>query len=437
MRAVHRAALCRAGHALFRRAVLPLLLLSGPAGAETYTFTLDGPESCTASVAPPSPKPLTCRVWKRADLGRFGDATLTALQMIATDADGASRGEVVVTETEAGISRIVTRQQPDHQPDLTDPTWPEADKPPVPYLDAAWSVAAAASGDAIVLWVGGVTNPAFVKLGGRWRETPIREVIAAARTDAKGRLLGQLVDVDPRKMEARFASFEPLEPSRPGAAVRGELAVYRVVVHPSGVLELGERLPAKPLPADWPEASADAPATPRMRFEAGGTASCSVSAYADDSDPAGVNIRASASASSRVLAKAPTLKGYGMDLEISGAKDGWFRVEKGEYPLGTEELGPKAAKKFSGTGWVHGSKLATSPTFRELYVLPHPLAAIVARIDNAPGGSSLLDAPGAGQAQGLRSCLGRWIEMDVRMPSGAVHRGWMPRHCANQLTTCG
>lgn len=73
----------------------------------------------------------------------------------------------------------------------------------------------------------------------------------------------------------------------------------------------------------------------------------------------------------------------------------------------------------------------------ELHVLPHPLAAVAARIDDAPGGASLLDAPGAGRVQSLRSCLGRWIEMDVRMPSGAVHRGWMPRSCANQLTTCG
>ncbi|MDR7037550.1 MULTISPECIES: hypothetical protein [Methylobacterium] len=49
----------------------------------------------------------------------------------------------------------------------------------------------------------------------------------------------------------------------------------------------------------------------------------------------------------------------------------------------------------------------------------------------------MTDNPGAGRAQLLRGCLGRWIAMDVRMPSGAVHRGWMPRTCAHQLTTCG
>ncbi|AWN44101.1 hypothetical protein [Methylobacterium durans] len=410
-------------------------LAAGPAASETVTFHLSDDGTCSASAAPPRHGPLACTVWRRQDLGRFGAATLTALQMVASDPDGAALGEVVVTETEGATRRIVTRQRPGHQPDFADLAWPEGEALPVPHLEGPWTAAAAQVGEAVVLWVGGVENPAVVKLGGRWRETRIREVVAAARAEAKGRLLGQLVGFEPRTMEARFAAFEPLDPRRPGPAIRGELAIYRLVVHASGVLELGKRRPAQPLPA--PPEGQEPGRTAPMRFEADGTATCATSAFGDDDDPAGLHLRAAPAATATSLMRVPKLGGYGLDFEITGARDGWFRVTSGSYPLGPEELGSRARKTFSGTGWVHGSKLATGLSYRELHVLPHPLSGIVARVDNMPGGPSALDNFGAGQAQALRGCLGRWIEMDVRMPSGAVHRGWMPRTCANQLTTCG
>lgn len=398
------------------------------ARADSYHFTWKGPDTCEVLVAPPAPQPQPCTVWKRTELGRFGDATLAASQMVTTGPDGASRGDVVVTETVGTTTRIVTQQRPAHRPDIADLSWAETDKPPVRYLDDPWTAAAAQVGEAVVLWVGGVPAPAFVKLAGRWKETRIDDLIATVRGAETGRLVGQLLSLDPAAPSITFAEFQPLNLDKAGSALRGEAVTHRLKVHPAAELEYDGRLAARPLPAG----STDEPA---HTIGADGVAPCYVAAFAHDDDPAGLNIRSSPSASGRIVGRAPMLGTYGMEFSVTGAKGGWLRVEGGEYPLGTDELGPKA-KPFKGTGWVNGMRLVTQAYDRELFVLPHRLSGVVARIDNKGGGPTAIDNAGAGLVQGIRGCLGRWIEMDVRMPSGAVHRGWMPRSCPSQLTTC-
>jgi hypothetical protein len=86
---------------------------------------------------------------------------------------------------------------------------------------------------------------------------------------------------------------------------------------------------------------------------------------------------------------------------------------------------------FSGEGWIPGDRLGLLLNRGNLMAGPDVNAPIVARLFS--------DAEGAGpdsfNVTGLRSCVGRWVEVEGDFLGTHLH-GWNASTCSNQVTTC-
>jgi hypothetical protein len=188
-------------------------------------------------------------------------------------------------------------------------------------------------------------------------------------------------------------------------------------------------------------------------------ASCAFGAFVQESDPAGLNVRAGPGTSHRVLGTLPPgvvdhANGdfvARVELDVLGATaDGWFRVARAHD---NEALtGQPARAAFAGEGWVSGRKLTVKSQARKGYAKPD--AHSEPRLQLGDGESFDNDAMvAAGQ---LIGCDGKWalVEFaDERLPvevrkalvvapaartnlAPGHFRAWVDKICGVQETSC-
>lgn len=166
-----------------------------------------------------------------------------------------------------------------------------------------------------------------------------------------------------------------------------------------------------------------------------GATACSMAGWTNDSDPKGLNLRAEASARSRIVATLPRLPSrYGIEFRIIGFKDGWFLIEKASDP-DYEQTAANKQPIHAGRGWVAGNLITSGIASPDLVSSPHDDAAVVLPLSGRLGDSSY--GPDSVPIRRLLACNRSWTLVEVEdPPTRTRHTGWVQRLCGNQVTTC-
>ena len=154
---------------------------------------------------------------------------------------------------------------------------------------------------------------------------------------------------------------------------------------------------------------------------------CELEGWSTDKDPKGLNVRAAPNASAAILARLPPRpeaeSGSLAQFDILGAKDGWFLIKGASY--GDYGDPPPATALYSGTGWVHGSRvggeLVGGQNVGGLYAEPKETAKRLPRPKNVDEIA----------VKALLDCTGPWAKIDSN-----IGAGWVYGLCNNQVTTC-
>jgi hypothetical protein len=176
-----------------------------------------------------------------------------------------------------------------------------------------------------------------------------------------------------------------------------------------------------------------------------GTEPCSLGAWSNDRDPAGLNVRAAPNAQAKVLGIVPpprklprehefTNEPVKSEFRVVGHRDGWFLIEDIQPPgVAYEAPYPRhLPQPFKGRGWVSGRMIGGAlangglPQGR-LYVSPHADAASIEVIDSH-GNPIGPDTP----IRRIHACSGWWALIETN----EGHRGWWRSMCSDQATNC-
>jgi hypothetical protein len=181
-----------------------------------------------------------------------------------------------------------------------------------------------------------------------------------------------------------------------------------------------------------------------------GTVPCSLGAWSEDKDAAGLNVRAEPRANAKVLGKLPPPfkfkarnrsentpeGGWLTEFRVIGFKDGWFLIERATPPGKAYEHESVYPKKppmpYGGRGWVAGNKIGAAYANGDtrmggLFQAPH--------VDSkwTPAKTSLGGDVGPdGGPKRILACSGTWALVD----SHDGVRGWWRALCSNQVTNC-
>jgi hypothetical protein len=168
-----------------------------------------------------------------------------------------------------------------------------------------------------------------------------------------------------------------------------------------------------------------------------GAGECDFEAWSRDRDPAGLNVRAAPTATSRIVGHLPPPRDEGgtdfaVEVHVVGSRDGWLEIDRAAF------AGYDLPKKtvFTGRGWVSGRLLDVSVQDERVRSAPEATAKILDEArETAAGERDVL------RVDRIRACKGRWIEMDGRLAPGGADggravMGWVTGLCGNQATTC-
>ena len=193
---------------------------------------------------------------------------------------------------------------------------------------------------------------------------------------------------------------------------------------------------------------------------AGGSApdqstTCAFGAFVNETDPAGLNVRQSPSASAKILGKLPA--NYKdpdspmivrVELNVLASQNGWFLIDGAtDNTMLTEK---PARPMYAGKGWVSGKRLAIKTQASKARLAPNAAAETAFLVGNVLDGDSL-----SKPAQ-LIACTSKWAQVEYSLSDvakgdlpeiqinpaakhGASHgriRGWVNRICATQETSC-
>lgn len=147
---------------------------------------------------------------------------------------------------------------------------------------------------------------------------------------------------------------------------------------------------------------------------------CSISAYINDRDPNGFNVRNGAGTSFKVIGAIP-YNSDGTMVDIIASNGKWMKISGAHDAEGD--------RTFSKIGWVYASYLGVTITGKrpgtvKAYSTPSKSGKVVA---NLP-----IDAEYT-----LESCSGSWMQISISKGSGPVS-GWIPaeNQCGNPWTSC-
>jgi hypothetical protein len=183
--------------------------------------------------------------------------------------------------------------------------------------------------------------------------------------------------------------------------------------------------------------------------------SCSFYGFINESDKAGLNVRAGHSLKARILGKIPPayVGKYGVEsrVEVSviATRDGWFLIS-GAGDNETLLQGVKPRSMYKGKGWISGRKLAVKTQATQARLEPSVKAESAFMVGNVLDGDSL-SRPGQ-----LIGCKGKWALLEYTLDKNDVElideikinpqakisespiriRGWVNKLCGIQETSC-
>lgn len=158
---------------------------------------------------------------------------------------------------------------------------------------------------------------------------------------------------------------------------------------------------------------------------------CAIEAWVQGDRPKALVIRDGPTSDNAVIGHIPEpYQAWGetffADVRITGAKDGWFRINQAITQLYGDDIEPVVA--FEGEGWVPGHTLRLDVESPVLYAHPSRDASIATNFDDGAGVDGFI-------VEGLHACRGRWVEVEG-IYAGTTVRGWSDDTCASQITTC-
>ncbi len=182
---------------------------------------------------------------------------------------------------------------------------------------------------------------------------------------------------------------------------------------------------------------------------------CAFGAFVNETDRAGLNVRESPSASSKIIGKLPANYKVPEDtmivrveVRVLASQNGWFLIDAAtDNTMLTEK--PRRPM-HEGKGWVSGKKLAIKTQASKARLAPEGKADTAFLVGNVLDSNSL-SKPGQ-----LIACNGKWAQVEYSLsgvpkedlpeikinpaakngaPNGRV-RGWVNRICAIQETSC-
>lgn len=203
---------------------------------------------------------------------------------------------------------------------------------------------------------------------------------------------------------------------------------------------------------------AAAPAAAAVAPPPAGETACSFGAFVNETDPAGLNVRAGPGTEHKVLGTLPPIRRSADDppiqamveVEVVAGAGGWFKIRAAQDNTALIEGPPRPM--YRGSGWVSGRKLTVKSQALVGRERPDAKAAAVlrGRDDMSVGGLSD-DSP-------LLGCSGRWalvefgpfqgedgaettanLEIEPAAKAGLApgrFRAWVDRLCALQETSC-
>jgi hypothetical protein len=166
-------------------------------------------------------------------------------------------------------------------------------------------------------------------------------------------------------------------------------------------------------------------------------ASCSLSGWSTDTDPAGLNVRAEPSAKARIVGVLPAESFEGAEegdpplateVDIVGSENGWLLIERAAVP----DYEGSSRTVFEGRGWVSGRFITFSVEDPRVRSAPSRSAGVIAEANGGEGEWI--------NVRRVLSCTGEWAEVEAEVGitgGGRKVRGFVRNTCGNQLTTCG
>src|SRR5438445_260314 len=124
-----------------------------------------------------------------------------------------------------------------------------------------------------------------------------------------------------------------------------------------------------------------------------GVTACALSGWSNDSDPAGLNIRAAPRADAEIIGRVPQPRKAGADgrpveeaaeFKIIGSRNGWLLVTGVKF-VGYYSDDGKDRAVFAGPGWVFADKVRFLINSAEVRDAPAGNAKVVARLRSADG----------------------------------------------------
>ncbi|MFD1944263.1 SH3 domain-containing protein [Paradevosia shaoguanensis] len=159
---------------------------------------------------------------------------------------------------------------------------------------------------------------------------------------------------------------------------------------------------------------------------------CTISAWVNDPDPNGLNVRAGPSRDAAVIGRLPLDDDhFPAKVSIIGAQDGWFRIDKAVLDDYTDTQ-PKVV--FEGEGWVSGRLLSLLVNDPDLHAAPWAESPVVAHLFYQDAYGSVAGADSFGVTR-LITCQGDWVQVEGTFIDTQL-TGWATRTCSNQVTTC-
>jgi len=159
---------------------------------------------------------------------------------------------------------------------------------------------------------------------------------------------------------------------------------------------------------------------------------CSISAWVNDSDPNGLNVRAGPSRNAAIIGRLPLDDDYfPAEVSITGAQDGWFRIDKAVLDDYTATQ-PKVV--FEGEGWVSGRLLGLLVNDPDLHTAPWEESPVVAHLFYQDANGNVAGADSF-RVTRLITCQGDWVQVEGIFIDTQL-TGWARRTCSNQVTTC-
>lgn len=177
-------------------------------------------------------------------------------------------------------------------------------------------------------------------------------------------------------------------------------------------------------------------APPPATAAAAEIATCNLSAWSTDSDPAGLAVRSGPGTNNAVIGRLPPpggVEGYdeAAEVTITGSHNGWFRISAAVM---IDYAGDKPDKVlFKGEGWVSGRYLGLLLNDANLHREPALESPVVAHLAFADPDGNMMGPDS--WAVRLHACKDDWAEVDASFEDRRF-RGWATRTCSNQVTTC-